>query len=191
MEEGVLLRVLHVSPGTPPLDVYIDGRLFASRLSYGNISAERRVRCGSVQVKVLVAEDTKHPVILRKLWNYDGTSAVLAVCDRVEHISLCKIGGRRELLFRNRFLLRLVNLAPDSPLISLSAEKELFENIGFLCTGGYKPVRCGRVSVKVFASVSGEVLAEKEIDCPTLSSGTLFLIGGCRGDRGYDLLFLP
>lgn len=140
-------RLLHASPDTPPVDVYVNGSLIAKNLSYKQFAGYYTVAPCTYHIQVFTAG--KGQILL--------TEGCFEICPR-SALTFALIGGDVGLLAINEVYgicrlmrarckgyVRFVNLSPDSPALdaSFAGGATLFRNVAYKAHTRYIPVAPG------------------------------------------------
>ena len=124
---GPLLRVVHASPNTPNVDIYVDNTLLFSNLSYSRISGYRFVTSGNRTVKALPAGANSETAGVIKEAPFpfeDNRIYTLLLVGRQENIELWRLDDDLSPPEPNRARLRIVHASPDAPAVDVCINNE-------------------------------------------------------------------
>ena len=131
------LRVAHLSPDAPGVDVYLDGQVVngLTGVPFKAVSGYLTVGATTHNVKVYVAGTTTDPVIDANLTLLPGTAYTVAATGLVSAGDLkpLVLVDDRQGPAANRSLVRFVHLSPDAPNVDIKVMNgpTLFSNVAF------------------------------------------------------------
>lgn len=175
-----MIRLFHVSPDTPPVDVYVDGRLIVRNLSYGEISQVLKLSPGPHNIKVFFTCETKVALINSKVTLSPDGKYTIAVIGMLPNIGLRIIPEPKAPAAGGTANIRVVHLSPNAPAVDiiLTDGALSFNNVRFKDISRFIPVLPGTFTVKV--RVAGTTDVVRVIPNITLSAGvnyTIFIVG--------------
>lgn len=152
--EQAMARVIHASPDTPPLDVYIDDRLLSGAMSFGTVSGYLPIETGNHQLQVVPAGGDP---LRQALFTVDVTVAVdtfqlLAIQNYLNGITLSayeqdvsRIDGQ------GVARIRLIHLVPDANGLTMALPngETLFDSVVPLTASRYKDIQAGSQSITI------------------------------------------
>jgi uncharacterized protein DUF4397 len=187
------VRLAHLSPGTPQVDVYLTsfrGGSFSKVLEgvgYGAVSPYERVAAGTYTVSMrLAGADPDSPPVLstnvtvvsRKAYTVAGVGPKSALKLRVLHDRLAQPSP-------NRAAVRVVQASVQAPDVDVvtSTGMRIASNARFPSTTRYLEVPAQRWMIQVRRHGSATVLARKAIDLPGGAIQTVLVLDGSDGVR--------
>lgn len=180
-QDAAFLRVVHVSPDAPSVDVSVDGNEVLSDVAFGNASDYLELTAGEHAVTVTTAADNE-TVFEGNVTLEPRSATTLYAAGEVSE-------GASEpfepLLFEddafepdeNESAISVVHLSPDAPTVDVTAEDGsvvLAENVSYGNGSDYVNVPAGDYTVEVrlaAADNDGDVVATQNV---TLENGTAY-----------------
>ncbi|WP_233274703.1 DUF4397 domain-containing protein [Haladaptatus cibarius] len=182
------VRVAHMSPDAPPVDVLIDGETAISNLSYGNVTDYASLPAGEHNVTVTAAGDPS-TVVFSENVTFDADTNYTAV-------ALGEISEHSENPFDVTVLeddftapepgnasVRLVHASPDAPPVDVTVAETnttLFDDVSFGNATEYAEVPAGEYALEVrpaTADDSGEVVATFNVTLDENTANSAFAAG--------------
>jgi len=176
------VRVLHTSPDTPAVDIYIDGAKAIGQLTYGQVSdyitlSADRHQLGVFPVGMSAPGDAFMVAHLQKLRPEDLTLAIVGVR---KDLQVATLEDSVPQPGPGQAKMRVFHASPDAPALAVdtSAAPHLFPLVSFTEVTDYKDVQARTIDMRLRRSSSyTEVLL-------TLSDYTLV------ADREYTFVVL-
>lgn len=139
------VRVLHASPGSPAVDVYVNNRRIVRNLSYKQFSEYLPLAAGTYNIKLVPADKTE-PVIISTNYVLPANSIfTIAAIGKLPEISLYPILEPTLPKRPDKEYIRFVHLSPDAPNVDLTEGDgtTLFKNVPYKGITQYKAVDPG------------------------------------------------
>lgn len=186
------IRLIHASPKLNSVDIYANGNLIATNLSFGDLTDYLSISPDEYIIEAFESGTYDNPILKQRIEIIPNQILTISfVLDnnetRLFDIKDSSSIGRKDICF-----VRFLNYSSNSPLLSLSLinNEVLFNDVEYLETTGYYPLSPGIYSFKV--SFSGTNLTNKNISNITLIPGefqTIYVIGTLNGEPqlGYLL----
>ena len=178
------LRVAHLSPDAPAVDIYVDGAPVngLSGVSYRAVSGYLTIGAATHDVRVYVAGTTINPVIDATLTLNPGASYTVAATGLVGQgdLSPVVLMDDRAGTTVGKTLVRFVHLSPDAPNVDVKVQNgpTIFDNVGFRGAEGYDEVGSGSYDLEVRLTIGGGLaLAVPGVDLMGGASYTVFAVG--------------
>ncbi len=205
MEETANVRVAHMSPDAPNVDVYVDGgdEPVLGDVAFGAVSAYLEVPAGDRQVEITAAGDPDTSVFDDTVTVEADTDYTVAAAGEIseegsETFAPVVLEDDNSEVGSGDARLRAVHLSPDAPAVDITAaggEVVLFDGVPF-GGSGYTTVGAGDYTVEIRGdteSNDGDVVADFDV---TLEDGmvyTAFAAGylapdEAPGDKAFDLI---
>ncbi len=176
------LRLAHLAPDAPAVDVYLDGERVVSDLSFQSVTGYLPVPAGEHTVRVTPAGDSSTTVLEETVTlTDDAPRYTVAVAGQLAD------GSVRPLLLSDAASnkdpstaqVRVVHASPDAPNVTVSAGgSALFEDVGFGEASDYAAVPAGDYSLSVGpASDPGQTVASFDASLDGCSVYTVFAAG--------------
>jgi len=171
-----VIRLLHASPDTPAVDIYVNGDLVTQDLSYEEITDYHTVVPGEHNVKVFLTGETTNPVVDVDLQVTGEEPTTIAVVGTMPQVSLLPVIQAMKCPDSQQALVRFVHLSPDAPLvdITLPDSTKLLTEVEYQEVSDYLPVKEGTYDFQVRPSGIDTVI----FDIPGINfkSGQLYTV---------------
>ncbi len=152
--EQTMARVIHASPDTPALDVYIDDRLLAGAMSFGDVSGYLPIETGDHELQVVPAggDPLRQALFTVELTFAVDTFQLLAIQNYLNGITLSayeqdvsRIDGQ------SIARIRLIHLVPDANGLTMALPNGdvLFDSVVPLTASRYKDIQAGSQSITI------------------------------------------
>ncbi|WP_207890279.1 DUF4397 domain-containing protein [Rubrobacter taiwanensis] len=161
--ENAMLRVAHLSPDAPNVDVYLNDEPVAELqgVPYGTISPYLPVPAGTQNVKVYAAGDTSEPVIEADVDLAAGADYTVGAVGLVEDGSLTAQVYQDDNTppAGDNARLRVVHASPDAGPVDVGAQGggNLVEGLEFPNASDYAEVPAGTYTIEVKAAGTDQV----------------------------------
>ncbi|MFB9806399.1 DUF4397 domain-containing protein [Haladaptatus pallidirubidus] len=187
-EGDAQVRVAHMSPDAPPVDVLIDGETAISNLSYSNVTDYASFPAGDHNVTVTAAGDPSTVVFSENVtFEADTNYTAAAVGEISEHAE----NPFEVVILEDDFTapepgnasVRLVHASPDAPPVDVTVAESgttLFDNVSFGNATEYAEVPAGEYTREVrpaTADDSGEVVATFNVTLDENTANSAFATG--------------
>ncbi len=161
------IRVLHASPDTPPIDIFIDGKKAIDDLSYGMLAGYMPIPAGEHKIEVFPGNKTKNPVITVSLTLADDTFSTFAAVGKMANIEPLIIDDYEDKVPRNQALVKFVHMSPNTPAVDITLldGKKLFTNIAFKQSTDYIMLSPNEYTLQVRLSGTNTIV----LNVPTIS----------------------
>ncbi len=176
------VRIAHMSPDAPPVDVLVDNETVASNLSYGNVTEYANLSAGEHNVTITAAGDRSAVVFSGNVsFEADTNYTVTATGEISEDANT----SFEPVVFEDNFTapgagnasVRLVHVSPDAPPVDVTVEgtnATLFDNVSFRNATAYEEVPAGNYTLEVRPATEnddGPVVATFDV---TLNESTAY-----------------
>jgi hypothetical protein len=173
------LRVAHLSPDAPPVDVWLDGAVVLSGVPFQAVSGHLPVGAGEHRVQVTPAGATEPVVIDATVDLASGVSYTVAATGLLGSGDLQPLVLVDERSSGPGSRVRFVHASPDAPGVdvALTGGAVLFPNVSFRESDGYLSVDPGVYDLEV--RLAGTSTVALPLPGTTLPAGsvTVFAIG--------------
>ena len=174
-QESAQIRFVHVDPGSPALDVFVNGELVATDVTYGSATAYMGVQAGEVELTANLA--TTSVQLLDKTLSLDAESTALVLSSRADGRVHIAADDLSELAFgKARF--SLVNSLDPQASVSLADASDGLVTQALLAGGsgeGPHEVDAGSYEVSLHSTESGTEAASQRFEA-ALAAGTSHLL---------------
>lgn len=178
-QESTFLRVAHVSPDAPPVDVYVDGEQVLSGVEFGNVSEYMTLSAGEHDVRVTPEDDNETTFFdgdvslePRKAMTLFAAGEVTGDADRPFDPVVYEDDALEP--SENESAISVAHFSPDAPAVDVTADDGdvvLAENLTYGNASQYVSVPAGDYTVEVR-------LSAPDNDGPVVASTNLSLEGG-------------
>jgi hypothetical protein len=187
------VRVAHLSPDAPAVDIYLDGANVAglSAVPFGAISGYLSTGARTQNVKVYAAGTTMNPVIDADVTLLPGRAYTVAATGTLADLQPLVLQDDRNTPPGDRAHVRFVHASPDAPAVDIrvaSGGPTIFSQTGFRQFAGYAPVAPGTYDLEVRISSSGALaLAVPSVPLAGAKNTTIFAVG-LAGDASLEAI---
>ncbi|MGM0592760.1 MAG: DUF4397 domain-containing protein, partial [Halobacteriota archaeon] len=187
--EPAALRIAHLSPDAPAVDVLVDDDLVVGNFSYGDVSPYLEVTAGTYQVTITAAGDPETVVFDDEIdvGSAFYTVAAIGELDDETFEPVVLVDARAALV-------RLFHAATDAPAVDVLADGEpLFADVEFGDSTDYVAVPAGSYELSVTpADTPDTVVASFDVDLELGGAYTANAIGYLEppedaDDRAFDV----
>jgi len=197
------VRVAHVSPDAPNVDVYVDGDAVLEDVPFGTVSDYLAVPAGVRQVEITAAGDPDTSVFYDVVTVEADTDYTVAAAGEIsmggsEAFAPIVLEDDNSEVGSNDARLRAVHVSPDAPDVDITAaggDVVLFDGVAF-GESGTTIVEASDYTVEIRAdtdSNDGDVVADFDV---SLNGGTVYTAFAAGyltpdddpGDEGFDLI---
>jgi hypothetical protein len=175
------VRVAHLSPDAPNVDVYVDGKPVTElqNVAYGTVSSYLPLRAGTHHVKLYAAGNSSRPLLEAELDVRDGVAYTVAAVGLAGDDSLQAqvYEDDDSLPARNDAMLRVIHASPDVAAVDIGPENQddLFTHLGFPNATKYVEVPAGTYPLE--GTLAGTNKKAFEVDA-TLAPHTVYTAFG-------------
>ncbi len=185
------MRLLHASPGTPPVDIYANRSLIASSLAYRGFTEYLQLLPGRYNIQVFRA-GTTGPALLNTDIELPAQSINTAVFIGLAPAYSMKTFFETVIqIAPGKLYLRFANLVPNSPDMDLvlSDGTKLFGDVSYGMATNYTPIAAGTYIFDLLQSGTGRRLLY--VPNITLGEGrfyTIYAVGRMDGTVPLQVL---
>jgi hypothetical protein len=115
------VRVLHTSPDSPNVDVYIDGNRVIKDLPFKIVSSDLSLRAGKHHIDIYPTGNMVDSVLNKKITVEPGKSYTLATIDSVKKLRLLVFENQPTVPV-NESKVRFIHLSPDTPPLDIAVK---------------------------------------------------------------------
>ncbi|WP_327052071.1 DUF4397 domain-containing protein [Halomicrococcus gelatinilyticus] len=181
-DEETNVRVAHMSPDAPAVDVLVDDETAVENLSFGNVTDYLTLAPGEANVTITAAGDPSTVVFSDEITFEAGTNYTVAATGEVTEAAETTF---EPVVFEDDFTVpgpdeasvRLAHVSPDAPAVDVTiaeTNETLFDNVTFQEATEYVNVPAGDYTLEVRPATEdddGEVVAEFDV---SLEGGTVY-----------------
>jgi len=175
------VRVMHASPDTPAVDVFVDGQKAISALAFPNATGYVALPAGPHEVKVFPApsDGTGTPALQATLTVEAGRDYTVLAVGRLGDgsLTLLPLADDNTTPAAGKVRVRFVHASPDAPAVDIAVRGTstlVFSNVAFKSVGAYQTVDAGTYNLDV--RVAGTSTVALPIDGLTLTARTVYTV---------------
>lgn len=174
------VRIIHAVPNAPNVDIYVNGSLLTSNLSFGKISKYITLTSNEYDFQIFITGTYDKPLLSQTIPLIANSNYTISIVSLDNNLFLFKLKDSNIPFNKSQTLLRFINLSSNSPLLSLSLPNGiiLFNEAEYLETTGYSQLSSGIYNFEVILGSSD--IAKKYIKNLTLDNEkfyTIYIIG--------------
>lgn len=186
------VRLLHASPDTPNVDVYINGNRILRDFSNKDKSNYLSLTSGKYQVDIYPAGDKVSTVLSRKINVEAGKPYTVVVTDLVEKLKLVVLEDD-PIVPSGETKVRFVHLSPNTQPIDIAVKNGdvVFRNIGFKRSSDYLALSPLTVNLEIRTTGTKDVLLPlPQVTFQSNQVYTLFAVGLINDDSSVEPILL-
>jgi len=174
---ATLVRVVHLSPDAPAVDVWLDGGIVLSDVPYKTVSSYLELPSGSRRVQVTPAGETK-PVVIDAMVEFESdkayTVAATGFLGEDDLLPLVLVDDRFTMVSEAK--IRFVHTSPDAPAVDVgqSDGSVVFGDIAFRKSSTYAQLPAASYDLEV--RVAGTMDIALSVPGVTLEEGTNYTV---------------
>ena len=156
------VRIMHASPDTPPVDIFVDGQKAVTALAFPNNTGYVALPAGGHNVKVFVSpsDGTGTPALQATLEVVAGKDVTVLATGRVGDgsLALTLFEDDNRTPSGNNAHIRLIHASPDAPPVNVAVagtDTNVFTGVAFRNVSPYVPVPAGTYSLDVKVNATG------------------------------------
>lgn len=156
------VRIMHASPDTPPVDIFVDGQKAVTALAFPNNTGYVALPAGGHNVKVFVSpsDGTGTPALQATLEVVAGKDVTVLATGRVGDgsLALTIFEDDNSTPSGNNAHIRLIHASPDAPPVNVAVagtDTNVFTGVAFRNVSPYVPVPAGTYSLDVKVNATG------------------------------------
>jgi hypothetical protein len=186
----VRLRVAHLSPDAPPVDIIVNGNVTLTNVPYTAVSDYLELAAGDYRIQVTPAGDNTTSVIDATVTLRSGNVYTVAATGLLSAGDLQPLILRDDLSLGSGARVRFVHTGADAPGVDVAVAggPVLFSDVTFRAASPYGEVDAGTYDLEV--RVAGTQTVALEVPGVALSGGTTYTIFaiGLLGDGSLAAL---
>lgn len=174
------VRVVHLSPDAPPVDILVNGQPAITDLAFPMASASAALPAGTYAVAVTPAGANDQVVLAAALPVTADTDTTVVAVGQLAALELLVLADDNAAPAPGMAKVRFVHASPDAPAVDIAVAggPVLFPDVAFKEDGGYAAVPAGTYDLEV--RVAGTETVALSLPGVTVSDGqivTLFAAG--------------
>ena len=185
------LRVLHSSPKSPAVDVYINDMIKFKNLSYGNFTDYVEVITGNYNIKLYAAGTKVSPVLSKNIFVPPETIYTIAAIGLLPNLDLLPIPEKKVMQPTNNVYIKFAHLSPNTGAVDvvLPDGKILFKNINYKGFTDYIQVPAGTYTLEVRPTgTKTTILYIPNVNLKSQRFYTVYAVGLFKGNPGLQAL---
>lgn len=189
--ESSYIRILHASPDSPPVDIYLNNNPVVKNLRYREFSDYIPLPGGMYNVKVFPSGNLTSPVINKNITLPPKSSVTAAVIGKLAEIDLINFVEPKMYIPPKKTMIRFAHLSPDAPPVDITLPdgKVIFKNIGFKNISDYAAVSPGNYTLQTRISGTSQiVLTVPNVILKPNKFYTAYAVGLISGNPPLQLL---
>lgn len=185
------IRILNASPGSPPVDVYLNNNPIAKGLRYKEFSDYISLPGGMYNVKVFAAGNMTMPVINKNTTLQPKSIITAAVSGKPAAIEMVHFVEPKMYIPPKKTMIKFAHLSPDTPPVDITLPDGtiIFKNISFKNASNYAAVSPGNYTLQ--ARISGTdkiILTVPNVMLKPNKFYTAYAVGLASGNPPLQLL---
>ena len=179
-QSPAMLRVVHMAPGAPNVDVTVNGQRAIANLAFKAASDYAALPAGSYNAKVTPAGQAQPVVIDANLNLTAGQNSTVVATGELPNIQPLVLQDNNTPPPAGQAKVRFVHASPDAPAVDIAAQggPVLFRNVAFRTAGEYVNVPAGTYTLEVRpASQTNAVLTVPNVALSAGQNVTVFAAG--------------
>lgn len=152
MKNGTsLVRVFNASPQSPPVDVYINGKIIFSNLEYKEFSNYVILAKGAYRIDIFPAGTSEKPAISGSIDLEEGQILTIAAIGNLDNLELLVINDHSDKkVSSDKSAFRVVHLSPNAPAVDILVnDKILVTDLKYKQNTSYVDAQPGKYNIDV------------------------------------------
>jgi hypothetical protein len=172
--ETAQVRVIHAAPDTPGVDVFVDGEVVLSNISFPTVSAYLALPAGDHTVAIAPTGEAVEQALLTQDVTVAAGSAYTVAAIGLADVSFAVFEDDLSPVAEGQARARFIHTSPDAPAVDIEVVDgpTLFQNVGFGEAGAYQDVQAGSYDLRAVASGDNTVVVQ--LPGTTLEAGTIY-----------------
>ncbi|WP_409068618.1 DUF4397 domain-containing protein [Clostridium sp. FAM 1755] len=190
-DEKSHLRILHASPDTPAVDIYINDKLISRGLAYRSFTEYMPLESNDYNIKVFPAGKKDVAIIDENVFIPPNSIYTIAITGLSQDISLFNILDKKlDNKDPNKAYVRSINLSPDAPNIDFYMnDKEIFNNVDYKNITDYTSVDPKNYTLNLkLANTEDTILTSPNANLKANKYYTVYIIGLTDGKPSLQVL---
>ncbi|NFO96794.1 DUF4397 domain-containing protein [Clostridium botulinum] len=191
IETKSFIRLLHASPNTPSVDVYLNNQLITPNLKYKDFTQYISIIPGLYNIKVFPAGKLSYPIIDTQIKIPSNKIFTLALENTLKNIHVLPYEEPKLPIPPNNAYIKFVHLSPDTPNLDITLPNDtiLFKDVEFEKGTDYTPIKTGTYTIQAKPTGTNKViLTIPNIVLKPNRFYTLYAIGNSSGNPPLQML---
>jgi len=186
------IRLLHATPDSPDVDVYINGHKVIRDLSFKEASQNLPLKAGKFHIDIYPAGNMLDSVLNKTITVEAGRSYTLATIDNIKKMRMLVFLNDAEVPV-NESKVRFIHLSPDTPQLDIAVKDRdvIFPKVAYKLATEYLGLTPMTVDLEARAAGSREILLPmSKSQFKANESYTVVLLGLAGGNPDFDVITL-
>lgn len=187
-----MVRVLHASPDSPNVDVYVNETRILRDFPYKSVSNYLSLPPGTYQIDIYPAGTMVSTVLSRKITVKSGQILTLAAAGDAKNLRFVLIEDN-PIVPPGQAIARFIHLSPDAPAVDVAVEggDVLFGNIAFKKSSGAQTLAPMTTNLEVrAANTDTVVLSLPNVQLQPNASYSIYAVGFAEGTPELEALIV-
>jgi hypothetical protein len=138
VQEEAIIRILHTSPDSPSVDVYLNGNRIIRDLPFKNISSTLSLKAGKYHIDIYPTGNMVDSVLNKKITVVPGKSYTLATIDSIKRMRLLMFLNQ-PIVPKHEAKVRFIHLSADTQALDISVKDRdvIFPAVSYKQTTDY------------------------------------------------------
>ncbi|MFC3885183.1 DUF4397 domain-containing protein [Bacillus songklensis] len=172
-----MVRIVHASPDTPSVDIYLNDEQVVSEASFSDVSDYLSVPEGTNTVDIYASgtKGQKDPVLSASVNVKGGMTYTLAAANTLQNLELEVLEDDMGIT-RGKAKIRVSHFAPDAPAVNVGVKNGdvLFNNLAFKQTTEYKELKPNTYDLTVTTADGNQL--ELDLSGTRLAENTVYTV---------------
>jgi len=192
-DQDATFRVVNASPGSPDLDIIVDGTVMAKGVAFGKASEYSPVSPGDHQMQFVPTGEGADSALIDKKFSFDsGEAHILAAINELKDIDVEDYSVDLDAVDEGQSRIRGINAVPDADgiAVAITGGDTLFDGLDFKDASDYKNQEPGTYDLDVKKGDEDTPIATAK--AVQLNQGTVYdmFVIGSSGGSDVSLLVL-
>ncbi len=186
------VRFLHVSPGSPSIDICLDGEILERDLDYNIISQYYPVTPGDRHIQLIPSEDESTPLADTEISIPTSEKVTVAVVGTFSDVTLPPISFNADSIGESEVLVRFAHLSPNTPPVDVKLVdgEKIFSNVAYTQVTDFISITPGAYHIKLKLTDGEETLFTSAIlELVTGKAYTVYAVGLLGENPPLDLSY--
>jgi hypothetical protein len=188
-----MVRVFHVSPNAPAVDVYVNGQKVLQGLKYKQISKYLKVPTGQHRIDIYPSGQTTSPVLSEMVYILPSLRYTIAGVGNVNNLQLLPFFDNPYVSY-GETKVRFVNLSPNAPAVDIAVKdgNVLFTNVRYKEVSDYVKVSANQklgLEVRI-AGTDNVMLTVPNVRLDSNKSYTLAATGDAKSTLSLEVILI-
>jgi Domain of unknown function (DUF4397) len=187
-----MVRLLHTSPDSPNIDIYVNGKVTLKDLPFKKVSKYLSFKPGKYTIEIYPAGNMTDSLLSKRITIEPGKSYTLATIDLVKKMRLLPYENQPNVP-ANEAKIRFIHLSPDTQALDIAVKDRdvVFPNISYKQATEYLGLIPMTVDLEVRIAGSKEILLPMpKAQFRANETYTIVLIGISNENPGFQAMIM-